>query len=135
MSAKKAKGDDDIMQRIKRERGFIPAEWAYLAGKDPEFWDAYNALYEKTLTDGKALSAKIKEFITMGVLAYREFDVGVCKHAERAQRLGATKQELIEAVETVTVSGGSPALRAGIAGLILLEEKEKSQAAKNKSRR
>jgi len=115
------------MRRIERERGCIPGEWAYIAGKDPDFWDAYNALYEKALTDGKALPAKTKELIVIGILAYREFEEGVCKHAERALRLGATRQELLEAVETVTVPGGSPALRAGIAGLVMLEEKEEKE--------
>ena len=129
----KEKGKDDIMQRIERERGFIPGEWAYIAEKDPEFWDTYNALYEKTLTDGKALPAKTKELIVMGIMAYKNFELGVCKHAERALRLGATRQELLEAVETIIIPGGSPALRAGIAGLMMMEERERNAAKKKDS--
>jgi alkylhydroperoxidase/carboxymuconolactone decarboxylase family protein YurZ len=130
MGVKKERGKDDIMQRIERERGCIPGEWAYIAGKDPEFWDVYNALYEKSLTDGKALPAKTKELIVIGVLAYREFEEGVCKHAERALRLGATRQELLETVETVTIPGGAPSLRAGLAGLMMMEERERKAAKK-----
>ena len=133
MGIKKEKGKDDIMQRIERERGFIPGEWAYIAEKDPEFWDTYNALYEKTLTDGKALPAKTKELIVMGIMAYKNFELGVCKHAERALRLGATRQELLEAVETIIIPGGSPALRAGIAGLMMMEERERNAAKKKDS--
>jgi len=135
MTGGKEKGKNDIMRRIERERGFIPEEWAYIAGKDPDFWDTYNALYEKALTDGKELPAKIKELIVIGIMAYKNFEVGVCKHAERALRLGATRQELLEAVETVTIPGGSPALRAGLAGLIMMEEKEKNEAIKKKVRK
>jgi alkylhydroperoxidase/carboxymuconolactone decarboxylase family protein YurZ len=125
MKTGKEKGKDNIMQRIQRVRGYLPDEWAYIAEKDPDFWDTYNALYEKVLSDGKALPAKIRELIAIGVLSYRELEQGVCNHAKRALRLGATKQELLEAVETVTVPGGSPALRAGLRGLMMMEEEEK----------
>jgi alkylhydroperoxidase/carboxymuconolactone decarboxylase family protein YurZ len=125
MKTGKEEGKDNIMQRIQRVRGYLPDEWAYIAGKDPDFWDTYNALYEKVLSDGKALPAKTRELIAIGVLSYRELEQGVCNHAKRALRLGATKQELLEAVETVTVPGGSPALRAGLRGLMMLEEEEK----------
>ena len=125
MKTGKEKGKDNIMQRIQRVRGYLPDEWAYIAEKDPDFWDTYNALYEKALSDGKALPAKIRELIVIGVLSYRELEQGVCNHAKRALRLGATKQELLEAVETVTVPGGSPALRAGLRGLMMMEEEEK----------
>jgi alkylhydroperoxidase/carboxymuconolactone decarboxylase family protein YurZ len=125
MKTGKDKGKDNIMQRIQRVRGYLPDEWAYIAEKDPDFWDTYNALYEKVLSDGKALPAKTRELIAIGVLSYRELEQGVCNHAKRALRLGATKQELLEAVETVTVPGGSPALRAGLRGLMMMEEEEK----------
>jgi alkylhydroperoxidase/carboxymuconolactone decarboxylase family protein YurZ len=127
MNTRKGRGQGDILHTIQRVRGYLPDEWAYVAGKDPEFWDIYNALYEKALSDGKALSAKTRELITIGVLSYRELEQGVTNHAKRALRLGATRQELLEAVETVTVSGGSPALRAGLKGLMMLEEEEKKE--------
>jgi AhpD family alkylhydroperoxidase len=119
------KEEGNIMDRIQRVRGYLPDEWAYVAERDPDFWDTYNPLYEKALSDGKALPAKTREFIAIGVLAYIGLEQGVCRHAQRALRLGATKQELLEAVETVTVPGGSPALRAGLRGLMMMEEQEK----------
>ena len=124
--------EKEIMQRIRRVRGYLPDEWAYVAERDPEFWDIYNALYEKVLSDGKALPAKTRELIAIGVLSYRELEQGVYNHAKRALRLGATRQELLEAVETVTVPGGSPALRAGLRGLMMLEEEESNTAMKRK---
>jgi len=130
MDTEKEEKEKDIMQRIRRVRGYLPDEWAYVAERDPEFWDIYNALYEKVLSDGKALPAKTRELIAIGVLSYREMEQGVCNHAKRALRLGATKQELLEAVETVTVPGGSPALRAGLRGLMMMEEEEKNATMK-----
>ena len=125
MKTGKEEGKENALKSIQRVRGYLPEEWAYLAEKDPDFWDAYNTLYEKVIVDGKALPAKIKELIVIGVLSYREVEQGVCNHAKRALRLGATRQELLEAVETVLVPGGSPALRAGLKGLMMMEEEEK----------
>ncbi len=125
MKTQKVEGKKNILKTIERVRGYLPEEWAYVAERDPDFWDTYNALYEKVLSDGKVLPAKTRELIAIGVLAYRELEQGVYNHAKRALRLGATKQELLEAVETVTVPGGSPALRAGLRGLMMIEEEEK----------
>ncbi len=125
MKTEKVEGKKNILKTIERVRGYLPEEWAYVAERDPDFWDTYNALYEKVLSDGKVLPAKTRELIAIGVLAYRELEQGVYNHAKRALRLGATKQELLEAVETVTVPGGSPALRAGLRGLMMIEEEEK----------
>jgi alkylhydroperoxidase/carboxymuconolactone decarboxylase family protein YurZ len=133
MDHEKREEEKEIMQRIRRVRGYLPDEWAYVAERDPEFWDIYNALYEKALSDGKALPAKTRELIAIGVLSYRELEQGVYNHAKRALRLGATRQELLEAVETVTVPGGSPALRAGLRGLMMVEEEERNKAMKRKA--
>jgi len=127
MTSRKNSGKKNILSRLKKERGYLPAEWAYLAERDPEFMDAYNGLYEKAMTDGKALSAKTKELITIGLLAYRGFEQGVLNHAKRALRLGATMEELVEAVETVIIAGGSPALRTGLMGLMMMEEEQKEK--------
>jgi alkylhydroperoxidase/carboxymuconolactone decarboxylase family protein YurZ len=133
MDHEKREEEKQIMQRIRRVRGYLPDEWAYVAERDPEFWDIYNALYEKVLSDGKALPAKTRELIAIGVLSYRELEQGVYNHAKRALRLGATKQELLETVETVTVPGGSPALRAGLRGLMMVEEEERNTVMDRKA--
>jgi alkylhydroperoxidase/carboxymuconolactone decarboxylase family protein YurZ len=133
MDHEKREEEKQIMQRIRRVRGYLPDEWAYVAERDPEFWDIYNALYEKVLSDGKALPAKTRELIAIGVLSYRELEQGVYNHAKRALRLGATWQELLETVETVTVPGGSPALRAGLRGLMMVEEEERNTAMTRKA--
>jgi alkylhydroperoxidase/carboxymuconolactone decarboxylase family protein YurZ len=124
MSARK-NSKQNLLNRLRKERGYLPPEWAFLAEKDPGFMEAYNEFYERVMTDGKALPAKTKELITIGLLAYVGLEQGVCNHAKRALRLGATKEELLEAVETLIIAGGSPTLRTGLAGLIMMEEEEK----------
>jgi AhpD family alkylhydroperoxidase len=124
--------DDNKEQRIqnlkeamKKERGYVLPEWAYIAEKDVDFMEAYNNLYEKGLTDGKALPAKTRELIAIALLAYRGLNNAVYEHSKRALRLGATKQELLEAIETSMVPGGAPTLSVGLQALVRIEEDEK----------
>ncbi len=117
---------EKLKEAMKRERGYVLPEWAYIAEKDVGFMEAYNHLYEKGLTDGKALPAKTRELIAIALLAYRGLNNAVYEHAKRALRLGATKQELLEAIETSMVPGGAPALSVGLQALVRIEEDEKN---------
>ncbi len=42
----------------------------------------------------------------------------VTAHVLRAMRLGATKQEILEAVETSIIPGGAPAFFNGLSGIL-----------------
>ncbi len=115
----------DLIEAMKKERGYLPASWAYLAEKDVEFMEAYNQLYSKGLTDGKALPAKTRELIAIALLAYRGLGDAVYEHAKRALKLGATMQELLEAVETSIIPGGAPTFSMGLRALLRIEEEQK----------
>jgi AhpD family alkylhydroperoxidase len=117
----------DLIAEIKRERGYLPAPWVYLAEKDIEFMEAYNRLYSKGLSDGKALPAKTRELIAIALLAYRGLGDAVYEHAKRALKLGATMQELLEAVETSMIPGGTPTLGLGLRALLRIEEEQKKE--------
>jgi len=115
----------NLKEAMKKERGYVLPEWAYIAEKDVDFMEAYNNLYEKGLKDGKALPAKTRELIAIALLAYRGLNNAVYEHAKRALRLGATKQELLEAIETTIVPGGAPTFSVGLQALVRIEEEEK----------
>jgi AhpD family alkylhydroperoxidase len=115
----------NLKEAMKKERGYVLPEWAYIAEKDVDFMEGYNNLYEKGLTDGKALPAKTRELIAIAILAYRGLNNAVYEHSKRALRLGATKQELLEAIETSMVPGGAPTLSVGLQALVRIEEDEK----------
>ena len=117
----------DLTNAMRKERGDMNPEWAYLVERDVDFMETYNKLYEKALTGGRALPAKTKELITIGILAFRGLHDAVYVHAKRALELGATKQELMEAIETTIISGGAPTLRSGLRALVRLEEEEKDK--------
>ena len=125
MTDPQGKRRKELLEAMTKERGYMLPPWAYLAEKDLEFLEAYNQLYQKGLADGKALSAKTREFIAIALLAYRGLGDGVYEHAKRALRLGATKQELLETIETSMIPGGAPTLSVGLRALMRIEEEEK----------
>ena len=121
------KRKQNLLEEIERERGRLPAQWAFLAEKDIDFMEAYNTLYSKGLMDGKALPAKTREFIAIALLAFRGRENDVYEHCKRALRLGATKQELLEAMETSIIPGGAPTFSTGLRALMRIEEDEKGK--------
>jgi hypothetical protein len=62
----------ELIKKMQKARGYMLGPWLYLTEKDVGFMEAYNNLYERGLTDGKALPAKIREFIAIGILAYED---------------------------------------------------------------
>jgi len=116
---------DRLIKKMEKERGYVYPAWLYMVDKDVDFMEAYNNLYERGLTDGKALPAKTKEFIAIAILAFRGQEKAVYLHAKRALRLGATKQELLEAMEATVIPGGALTFQAGLSALMRIEEDEK----------
>jgi AhpD family alkylhydroperoxidase len=89
--------------------------------------EAYNHLYNLGLRAGKALPVKTKELVAIGILAYQSRENAVYEHMKRALRHGATKQELLEAVETTIIPGGAPTFDIGIRALMRIVEDEKGK--------
>ena len=117
----------DLIEKMEKERGYLAAAWRYLATKDVDFMEAYNNLYGAGLNAGKALPVKVRELIAIGILAFRGNEGGVYEHMKRALKHGATKQELLEALETAMVPGGAPILGPGLKALMKIEEEEKTR--------
>src|SRR5207247_1529303 len=82
---------DALIARMKEARGYIYPEWEFAARQDPEFVETYNHIYELGLGDGKHVSAKVREFVAIALLAFRGAErAGLVAHMQRAIRLGAT---------------------------------------------
>jgi len=99
--------------------GYAWGEW--LAREDPQYAAARQPLSAVSFGAGKERSIKHKEMVVIGVLAFRGSKDGVVAHMRRAVEHGATKRELLEAVEAAAVPGGGPTLSAGVQGLMQLE--------------
>jgi len=111
-----------LIDRMSQERGYLPPAWAYMIGTDADFMEAYNNLYEQALTDGKALPAKYRELIAIGILSFRSQDSAVELHIRRALKLGATRQEVLDAIKTTIVPGGVPAFGCGLGAFMKVEQ-------------
>ena len=61
--------------------------------------------------------------VILGILMYRGgSQEGLHAHMRRAIDHGATKRELLEAVQSAAVPGGGPTLSAGVKALMELDE-------------
>jgi alkylhydroperoxidase/carboxymuconolactone decarboxylase family protein YurZ len=96
--------------------------WAtWLAREDPDYAAARQPISALSVGEGKALSIKYREMVIIGILAFRGRDEGVVAHMRRAVEHGATRRELLEAIQAAAVPGGGPTLSSGVQGLMQLE--------------
>jgi len=78
---------DALIAKMKAARGYIYPEWEFAARQDPEFVETYNRMYELGLGEGKHVSAKVREFVAIALLAFRGADrAGLVAHMQRAIR-------------------------------------------------
>ena len=116
--AERTRRADALIARMKEARGYIYPEWEFAARQDPDFVETYNRIYELGLGEGRHVSAKVREFVAIALLAFR----GAVAHMERAMRLGATREEIFEVLETCLVPGGAPTFHRGLGALLELKD-------------
>ena len=95
--------------------------WKWLAVEDPDYVAARAPLSELSIGEGKALSVKYREMVIIGILAFRGRQEGVVAHMRRAIQHGATKRELLEAIQSAAVPGGGPTFSTGVQALMQLD--------------
>jgi len=95
--------------------------WDWVAKEDPDYVEARGPLSKLSVGDGKELSIKHREMVIIGILAYRGRDDGVVTHMRRAVQHGATKRELLEAIQSAAVPGGGPTFASGVQALMTLD--------------
>ena len=118
----RAQRAEALIARMKQARGYIYPEWEFAARQDPDFVETYNRIYEQGLGEGRHVSAKVREFVAIALLAFRGGDkAGLVAHMRRAIRLGATREELFEVLETCLIPGGAPTFHRGLSALLELE--------------
>jgi alkylhydroperoxidase/carboxymuconolactone decarboxylase family protein YurZ len=115
----RARRAEALIARMKEARGYIYPEWEFAARQDPDFVETYNRIYELGLGEGRHVPAKVREFVAIALLAFRGGEkAGLVAHMQRALRLGATREELFEVLETCLVPGGAPTFHRGLSALM-----------------
>ena len=121
----RAKQIEAVVRRAEEKRGYSPPWLRFMGEIDLEFLETYNALYELNGSRSVHLSLKVKELITVAALAVERQDSGNRTHIRRALGLGATKEEIVEALQAASFHTGALTLVYGVNSLrAVLEELE-----------
>lgn len=92
-------------------------------------YEAFLKMEEATYTDG-ALPKKTKEFIAIGISVANDCESCMEWHITQAARDGATRQEVLEAVEVAMEMAGGPATASARFALEVMDEVFETQQAK-----
>lgn len=74
----------------------------------PEAWEAFTGLRRAATADG-AMPARVKEVLALAISVVRHCDGCIEHHARAAVRLGATPEEVAEALAVALLMDGGPA--------------------------
>jgi AhpD family alkylhydroperoxidase len=74
----------------------------------PEAWSGFTQLHGGALGDG-VLAARIKELMALAISVVKRCDGCIAHHAKAAARLGATPEEVAEALGVALLMDGGPA--------------------------
>ena len=112
--------------QMHRDMGDWNPLWEQFHEVDPDFLEAYLAFRSVPQSSGP-LEQKYKELILVAVNAATThlYGPGVRRHIQNARKAGATREEILEAIQLTTVMGIHS---CNLAIPILLEEVEKYQA-------
>lgn len=103
-----------FVDKIYRDRGYILDFHKVMVAEDFDYLKAYNQLIEAGYTKQRTLDAKTKEIAYTVILTALKASVDHIKvHIKLALDYGATKQEILEALEICVPAAGVPAFMIG----------------------
>ncbi|MBP2031114.1 AhpD family alkylhydroperoxidase [Methanohalophilus levihalophilus] len=112
---------EEVVKSIGDKMGFTPKILETLKDIDPHFVRKYNRCNEKILTDG-AIEAKYKVLMALAVVASKQCEACTVSQMRSALNHGATKEEIMETMEVISITSGAPAVAACRDALKLLKD-------------
>jgi len=120
-----------LIKKMKQARGYLYPEWELGARLDPDFFEAYDGLYRQALAKSDGLPVKYRELIALGILAFRGVSTdALVNHIRRAYQYGATRDEVLGALEATVVPGGAVTFLSGLRALAQVEREREGRAAR-----
>ena len=113
-----ATGPVNKLKEISRKRKLAHAKLLSLGSK---VYRAFLAVEQATYADG-TLPRKTKELIAVGISVTMDCESCMQWHIERAAEAGASRQEILEAVEVGIEMGGGPATVSARFALDVMED-------------
>lgn len=124
-----------LIKRMRQARGYLYPEWELAAGLDPDFFQAYDRLYREALAKKRGLPVKYRELVALGILAFRGVSTdALVNHIRRAYRHGATRSELLGALQAAIIPGGAVTFLNGLRAMAKVE-RDRSSGAGGAARR
>jgi alkylhydroperoxidase/carboxymuconolactone decarboxylase family protein YurZ len=120
-----------LLEEMMKKRGYVYPSYRFLAEDDPEFLEAYDKLYELVMLRTRIFPEKIKElFFICAIAARNPGDASAMKnHMRRALQMGATREEILEALKCTLFPGGALSLLYSVNTLLeVLKERGPSMA-------
>jgi AhpD family alkylhydroperoxidase len=108
----------DELHRISRRR---KAAHGKLLELDSKVYKAFLEMEKAAFADG-ALPKKVKELIATGISVVIDCESCMQWHIEQAKQAGATRREVLEAVEVGMEMGGGPATVSARFALEVMEQ-------------
>ncbi|MBI4234281.1 MAG: carboxymuconolactone decarboxylase family protein [Chloroflexi bacterium] len=105
----------EFLDRMYQERGYIVDFHKLVVQADLEWLKAYDAFVRATYTGQRRLDRRTKELIQTAVLSALRTDVDhIGEHIRLAMEHGASKEEVLEALECVYAPMGALGFRQGL---------------------
>ena len=115
-------GSGELARTMREARGYLYPEWEWAIRQDPEFARAYDTFYRQALGKDDGLPIKYRELVALGILAFRGVaEDALINHIRRAYQHGATRAEVLGALQASAVPGGAVTLINGLRALTKLE--------------
>ena len=105
----------------KKLTGETKQNFAKFHKVSPETFDGFGIMGKDTKKEGH-LSEKTKEFIALGISIAVRCESCIGLHVEHLVRLGATKEELVEALSMSSYIGGGPSITYSAKALDAFEQ-------------
>ncbi len=107
---------NELLERLKKDVGFVPEYYEVMATKNPEMFKAFFKFRSEILEKG-VLSKKTKQLMAIAIYAATRFDFGLDVHIRQALKAGATEDEIFETLSLVILTAGLPGYIDGINAL------------------
>lgn len=128
MAEKKSQADETVKELNRKMCGFTPATLDHIQRHNPDLAVLIGDMDKIVVEDG-ALDKKTKRLIALACVAVRMCEDCIYPQAKVAKNYGATKEEIIEALQVAVLTGGVPTWSVSKKGITkLFEEWDEDKA-------
>jgi len=121
MAEKKTQANKAVKELNRKMCGFTPATLEHIRKHNPDLAVLIGDMDKVVVEDG-ALDKKTKRLIALACVAVRMCEDCIYPQAKVAKNYGATKEEIIEALQVAVLTGGVPTWSVSKKGITKLFE-------------